>query len=135
MILEHAALWTPDLERSRSFYETYFGAIANGRYTNPRTGFASYFLTFSGGSRLELMQKPGIEQRASPIEVESMGLAHLAFTPGDEAAVNALTERLRADGFTVMSECRRTGDGYYESCILDPDGNRIELACSWGQSP
>ncbi|NTU37489.1 glyoxalase, partial [Vibrio diabolicus] len=22
---------------------------------------------------------------------------------------------------------RYTGDGYYESCILNPDGNRLEL--------
>jgi len=27
----------------------------------------------------------------------------------------------------VVGEPRYTGDGYYESCILDPDGNRIEI--------
>jgi lactoylglutathione lyase len=128
MILEHAALWTPDLERSRAFYETYFAASAGDRYTNHRTGFSSYFLRFAGGSRLELMQMPTIEPRVHPVDVQVMGLVHLAFTPGDEAAVDALTDRLRADGYTVVSEPRRTGDGYYESCVFDPDGNRIEIA-------
>jgi lactoylglutathione lyase len=27
----------------------------------------------------------------------------------------------------VLDEPRCTGDGYYESVVLDPDGNRIEL--------
>ena len=31
------------------------------------------------------------------------------------------------DGYPVISGPRVTGDGYYESCILDPEGNRIEI--------
>lgn len=127
MKLEHAALWCHDLERVRAFYERYFGAEAGTRYHNPRKGFSSYFLRFAGGSRLELMQMPGIADRAVPAEVERMGLAHLAFDAGDEAAVEALTARLRADGHAVVGEPRRTGDGYYESVVLDPEGNRIEV--------
>lgn len=127
-MLEHVALWTPDLERSRAFYERYFAGHANDRYTNARNGFASYFLTFSGGSRLELMQMPGIAPRELPVEVQMMGLVHLAFSPGDESAVDTLTEQLRADGYRVIGEARRTGDGYYESTVLDPDGNRLEIA-------
>ena len=41
--------------------------------------------------------------------------------------MSALTERLRADGYLVLDGPRRTGDGYYESAIADPDGNRIEI--------
>jgi lactoylglutathione lyase len=128
MMLEHVALWTPDLERARAFYERYFAARAGGRYENPKHGFASYFLTFANGSRLELMQMPGIAPRTLPVDVQMMGLVHLAFTPGDEQAVDALTERLRADGHAVIREAYRTGDGYYESTVLDPDGNRLEIA-------
>jgi len=61
VILEHVALWTPNLERSRAFYERYFEGKAGARYANP------------------------------------------------------------------IREAYRTGDGYYESTVLDPDGNRIEI--------
>ncbi|WP_396632837.1 VOC family protein [Maribacter sp. R86514] len=41
--------------------------------------------------------------------------------------VHVLTEKLRADGFTIAGEPRTTGDGYYESVVLDPEGNQIEI--------
>jgi lactoylglutathione lyase len=115
--IEHVALWTADIERLRAFYELHLGARPGDRYENPGKGFASYFLEFEGGARLELMQMPGTEG----------SFAHLALSLGSEAAVDAATERLRAAGVTVADEPRRTGDGYYESVVLDPDGNRIEL--------
>lgn len=127
MKIEHVALWTPDLERARRFYETYFAAQPNALYHNPRTAFRSYFLSFGGGARLELMQMPGIPASANDVDRQATGLIHFALSLGSESAVNTLTERLRADGYRVIAEPRRTGDGYYESCVLDPDGNRIEL--------
>ena len=117
MRIEHVALWTADIERLRAFYEQHLGARAGERYENAGTGFASYFLEFQGGARLELMQMPG----------RTGSFAHLALSLGSEPAVDAATERLRAAGVTVAGEPRRTGDGYYESVVLDPDGNRIEL--------
>lgn len=42
-------------------------------------------------------------------------------------AVDQLTTQLKQDGYTVISGPRVTGDGYYESCVLDPEGNQIEL--------
>jgi lactoylglutathione lyase len=57
----------------------------------------------------------------------SGSFAHLALSLGSEAAVDAATERLRSAGVVVAGEPRRTGDGYYESVVLDSDGNRIEL--------
>lgn len=36
---------------------------------------------------------------------------------------------MRRDGVEVVSGPRVTGDGYYESCVLDPDGNRVEITC------
>ena len=117
MKIAHVALWTEDLERLRAFYEEHFGSRAGARYENATRGFASYFLEFDGGARLELMQMPGAG--GSP--------AHLALSLGSEAAVDEATERLRAAGVVVADEPRHTGDGYYESVVLDPDGNRIEL--------
>jgi lactoylglutathione lyase len=126
MTIEHVALWTADLERARRFYEAYFGATAGARYQNPAKAFASYFLGFASGARLELMHRPDL--RASAVHaVPAVGYAHLAFATGSRAAVDSLTERLRAAGHPVLGEPRTTGDGYYESVVADPDGNSIEI--------
>ena len=128
MHIEHIALWVRDLDRMRIFYETYFGAISNGKYTNVGKGFSSFFLTFpDGGSRLEIMQMPGIPDTKNDALAQFMGLVHFAVCVGNEAAVDALTQRLRTDGYAVIGEPRRTGDGYYESVVLDPEKNRIEI--------
>ena len=125
MTIEHIALYVRDLEGMRSFYQGYFMAQANDGYHNPKTGLRTYFLTFDGGARLELMQKPGVLP-AMGGEIRE-GWTHLAFQMESAAEVDARTERLRKDGFVVESGPRKTGDGYYESCVLDPEGNRIEL--------
>ena len=123
--IEHIAVWTRDLERLRAFYETYFSATSGPRYTNEAHAFSSYFLTFGGGARLELMSMPDVpDTRDDPI-AQRTGLIHVAL--GSEDEVLGLTERLRNDGYLVVGEPRTTGDGYFESCVLDPDGNRIEL--------
>jgi lactoylglutathione lyase len=46
---------------------------------------------------------------------------------GSKTEVDRLTETIGNDGFHVAGEPRTTGDGYYESVILDPDGNRVEI--------
>ncbi len=128
MKIEHIALWAKDIEAMKRFYETYFDAQANNKYTNPTKGFQSYFLTFTSGARMELMQKPGIgtHEKADPAD-EFLGYAHFAFALGSESAVNEKTHRLVSDGFIKLDGPRWTGDGYYESVILDPEGNRIEI--------
>ena len=125
--IEHVAFWVADLEKVKDFYLKYFNAICNEKYTNPKKQFESYFISFGyGGARIELMRRPDIVANAG-FNNQMMGLAHIALTVGDENAVNALTERLRADGYTIAGEPRKTGDGYYESVVLDPEGNYIEL--------
>lgn len=127
--LDHTALYTAQLEVIRQFYLHYFNATSNEKYVNPRKGFTSYFLSFEGEARLEIMQKEGVEanKAISSGRTEYLGLTHLALSVGSELEVNQLTEQLRADGYQVVGEPRRTGDGYYESVILDPDGNRVEI--------
>lgn len=124
MHIEHIAIWTQDLERLKAFYETHFGAAANDKYINPTKGFASYFLTFEGGARLELMTKTGLGDAAA---FPAIGYTHFALSTGSAAAVNTLTKQLHAAGVPVVDGPRWTGDGYYESVILDPDGNHIEI--------
>ena len=125
--IEHLALWVEDLEAVREFYVRYLGGEAGERYVNTGTGFSSYFIRFQGGARLEIMSMPGIVGREHDPQVHQMGYAHVAFSVGNREAVDALTERLREAGYPVVSEPRTTGDGYYESCILDPEGNRVEI--------
>ncbi len=127
MHIEHVAIWTHDLERLRQFYETYFDGTANAKYVNPRKQFESYFLTFADGARLELMQMPGVPLSNNPIEQQFTGYIHIALSVGSCEAVDALTERLRRDSYRILADPRTTGDGYYESIVLDPDGNRIEI--------
>lgn len=127
MILEHIAIWTHRLEELKSFYETYFGGQANEKYTNTGNGFSSYFLTFKAGSRLELMQMPGVPETYRDLKNQFTGFVHMAFEADTRQGVDDLTERLRADGYNVLGEPRTTGDGYYESVVLDPDENRVEI--------
>jgi lactoylglutathione lyase len=125
--IEHVALWTHDIERLVAFYCTYFGAKAGERYVNPAKGFESRFVSFASGARLEVMKTTSLRPDAHEPGAQRMGLTHLAVSVGSEERVNQLTERIRGDGYTVVDGPRRTGDGYYESVVLDPDGNRIEV--------
>ncbi|MTD38653.1 glyoxalase/bleomycin resistance/extradiol dioxygenase family protein [Erwinia sp. CPCC 100877] len=125
MKIEHIGLWVADLEKMRQFYETYFNAKASELYHNQKTNFRSYFLTFADGARLELMQREAV---ASWHEgQETLGLAHLAIALGSKSNVDGLTKILVMEGCQLLSPCRTTGDGYYESVIADPEGNRLEL--------
>ena len=125
--IEHAALWVDDLEATCAFYARYFGARVGERYENPSKGFASRFLSFASGARLEVMRTATLAPARLAPGAQRMGLAHLALSLGSDAEVDRLTAQLRADGFTVLDGPRRTGDGYYESVVLDPEGTRLEL--------
>jgi len=121
----HFAVYVRDVERARAFYEKYFGAKSNNQYHNPKTGLKTYFLTFECGGKLEIMSKPCLP--GIGVDSEHLGYSHLAFSVGDKKSVDRLTDLMRNDGYTVFSEPRTTGDGYYESCVSDADGNLIEF--------
>jgi lactoylglutathione lyase len=129
MRIEHVAIWTTDLVRCKNFYSSYFGATAGSTYLNPAKGFESCFLSFADGARLEAMTTTTLPLAGLPPGVQRLGLTHLAISVGSERLVDQLTQRLRDDGIAVVDGPRRTGDGYYESVIIDPDGNRIEICC------
>ena len=126
MRIEHVALCVKNLECSREFFEKYFAARSSGLYCNPKTGFSSYFLSFEDGTRLELMSYSDIADVRGK-NAHTMGYAHIAFSVGSRGEVNALTERLKEDGFCIVGEPRVTGDGYFESVVADLEGNLIEI--------
>ncbi|MBP1771592.1 MAG: Glyoxalase/bleomycin resistance protein/dioxygenase [Holophagaceae bacterium] len=125
--IEHIAMWTENLDGLSGFYAKYFDATVGPAYHNPSKGYASRFLAFPSGARLELMKTTVLDLVQSAPGAQRMGLTHLAFSVGSEAQVDALTGRLEQDGVPVLDGPRRTGDGYYESVVLDPEGNRIEI--------
>ena len=126
MKIEHIALYVNDLEAARDFFVIYLDGKSNDGYHNPRTGFRSYFIRFDDGVRLELMNKPEMEDMEKPLN--RTGYAHVAFSVGSKEKVDELTIRLEAAGYEVSSGPRTTGDGYYESCIVAVEGNQIGRA-------
>ena len=125
MKIDHMAMYVTDIEHTKEFFVKFFEAKAGNKYYNQNTGFQSYFLTFEDGARLEIMTKqPLLELSKDPLRT---GYAHLAFSVGNMERVNALTARLQAEGYEVLSGPRTTGDGYYESCIVAIEGNQIEV--------
>ncbi len=126
MRIEHLAIWVNDLEVMKKFYHKYFNAQSGEKYNNKKKQFTSYFLSFENGARLEIMHRSDIAKQIGKKEL-IQGLAHFAVSVGSKEKVNQMTELFRTDGFEIFGEPRTTGDGYYESVILDPEGNHIEI--------
>lgn len=125
MRIDHIAMYFVDLENARDFFIKYFEAVSNDGYHNTKTDFRSYFLTFEDGARIEIMNKPVLED--SEKTWNRTGYIHIAFNVGSKEKVDELTKRLNEDGFQVISGPRTTGDGYYESCVVGPEDNQIEI--------
>lgn len=125
MLIEHIAMYVNRLEEARDFFVKYFGAVSNEGYHNRKTDFRSYFLSFDSGARLEIMNKPHLEDPEKTWN--RTGFIHVAFSTGSKETVDQLTQRLKDDGYHVISGPRTTGDGYYESCIVALEGNQIEI--------
>ena len=125
MLIEHVAIWSTNIENSKDFYIKYFGAISNKKYISKNNiGFESYFLSFEDGSRLEIMQHPNITQKNNS---DMIGFAHIAFILKSKEEVDLLCKKFEEDNIQIISYPRITGDGYYEACILDLYGNKIEI--------
>jgi lactoylglutathione lyase len=127
MRIDHLAIWTHNLETLRKFYETYFDAEAGEKYINPAKQIEMYEMVFPDGGRLDLMQNPLVPETQNDFLEQSTGLIHFAIGVGSEEIASDLISRLRMNGIRIVSEPRRTGKGYYECFLLDPDGNRVEI--------
>jgi lactoylglutathione lyase len=117
--IHHVAIFVDDLEKMKSFYTENFDSKAGKKYMNPKTNFSSYFITFNSGCKLELMYKPHSESK--------LGYEHISISVGSKFEVDSVTDQLKSKGYFCNSEPRVTGDRYYESTFLDPEGNKIEI--------
>ena len=127
MKIEHVAIWTKDIEKVKDFYVKYFNAHSSDKYTNPQKNFSSYFLNLKTGARLEIMQMDSVPKTLNDPYIQYTGLIHIAISVGSVYVVDSLTAKLAGDGYEVLDCPRRTGDDYYESTVLDPENNRIEI--------
>lgn len=125
MKIDHIAIYVENLETTKEFFIKYFNAIANNLYYNPKTGLSTYFLSFEDNTRLEIMSRPNMIK--TEFNLYRQGFIHLSFSLGNKEKVNELTARLKNDGYKILSGPRTTGDGYYESCVLGPENNILEL--------
>lgn len=126
MRITHIAIWTKRLEDMKNFYIKYFNGQSNEKYTNQIKGFESYFIKFEGETTLEIMRSIHINDK-NVFKEKELGLCHFAFQLESRNKVDLLTEQLEKDGYQIIGKPRITGDGFYESVILDIDGNHIEL--------
>ena len=129
MTIDHVAIWTMQIEKLKDFYIKYFNGTVNRKYRNNENKFESYFVSFVSGSRIELMQKPGIPENLNdPVDKQYLGIIHLSFGAENMEEVNRKSADLSRDGYRILRGPRKTGDCYWEFETLDPDNNRIEVS-------
>jgi lactoylglutathione lyase len=134
VIIDHVAIWTNNLEELKDYYVRYFNGTANGKYINEVKKFESYFVSFESGTRLEIMQMPGVPDNLNDrTGKQHLGLIHLSFGMTSMVQVDMKMNELKNDGYQILRGPRKTGDGYYEFETLDPDGNRLEVSAVFKQ--
>jgi catechol 2,3-dioxygenase-like lactoylglutathione lyase family enzyme len=116
--MAHLALAVRDEERSRRFYETYFGFGAT-----PAERMSDGVLMLYDADNFALALKETDEPITLP------GFLHFGFRgAADPDEVRAHAERLRADGIPIVEEWEEPD--YVSVKCRDPDGYVIELAWS-----
>ncbi len=118
--MDHLAIPVRDQERSRRFYERYFGFGAR-----PARRYDDGVLMLFNARGFALALGTDVEQIARP------SWMHFGIGLPDRNAVLALRDRLAADGVELVEE---TNDPEYVSVkCRDPDGYIVEAA--WEPAP
>ena len=107
MKIEHVAMHVNELEAARDFFVKYLGGVSNDGYHNKTTGFRSFFISFDDGARLEIMNKPSMENIAKSIN--RTGYIHIAFSVGSVEEVDhfsSLANRRKLEQFDAVLEVR-----------------------------
>lgn len=112
MRLNHVNLTVTDVRSAASFLETYFGLASMGG------GNAGMDVLRDDDGFVLTLMKAGRGPHIYP------GTFHIGFFVDSEATVDAVNERLRADGFNVAAPERHHAYGFYVSA---PGGFTVEL--------
>src|SRR2546425_3065178 len=139
MKLDHIAIWAVDIELMRTFYEKYFDARSTPKYQNERKRFTSYFLTFPGGGRLELMHRPDIQRiPGSQSSREFIGYAHLGVELGSRAAVDAILATMPLTAplamwivFSASSGDQRQTADFVRSMVIGSVASFVFVLACW----
>lgn len=115
-----------DLDKVKDFYVKYFGAKVDDKYENFRTGYNYCFLSFDGETRLLLVSGNNIAESKKTDNASGFNRLSIAVDGADK--VQELATQIARDGYQVVSGFRMNGYGEYESRVLDPEGNEVEIA-------
>ena len=126
MKIDHICLNVRDIEKEKDVYCGFFDFSSNQKYENTKTGWSNYFLSSPvGGARLELLSHAGMPLVKT--NRDATCIVHFSLSLGSKEMVDEKTAQLKASGYKVLSAPHFTGDAYYESSFLDPEGNMVEL--------
>jgi len=139
-VLHHTGLQVADLGRSLAYYRDLLGLEVEAErhvtapYIGDLVGYegvslrVAYLRVAGGEHRLELLEYEGIERHPVDTRTGNPGTAHVCFEVDE---LESLYERLRAAGFTSVSEPLRPTHGPNSGRLavyaIDPDGIRVEL--------
>ena len=125
MKIAYVSIYVNDLEKMKDFFVKYFKATVTDKYENFQTGYAYCYLKFDEGSRISLVSGSNMVER--PKQENLKGLNRFAIAVESKEEVQAITDQIAKDGYQVVNGFRRSGYGEYESRILDPEGNELEI--------
>ncbi|MEK7084758.1 MAG: VOC family protein [Patescibacteria group bacterium] len=113
--MRHVALRVLNMERSRSFYERFFGMNVAWE---PDPGHV--YLT-NGSDILALHQIPDV------FTVSKGMLDHFGFVVEGIAEVDQMAQRAKENGLSILKGPKHHRDGSYSFYMPDPDGNVIQI--------
>ncbi|MBF0777146.1 VOC family protein [Streptococcus cuniculi] len=124
-MLHHIEINVSNLAKSRLFYDRLFEDLGYERYQEWEAGFSYRYKS----TYLVFVQTEEVYQEA-PYHRKQTGLNHIAFCLPTKAQVDALRERLRADGVPLLydgSYPYAGGANHYAVFFEDPDRIKIEV--------
>ena len=113
----------PANEKMRAFFRFLTSAVFHVKQLQTEEAAEN---SFTDISEVQQVGSEGANTIAKP-DTQHLGFTHLSFSVGSKEEVDRLTQQMSSEGTPIVGQPRTTGDGYYESVVLDPEGNRIEI--------